>query len=111
MSSLPTAQMDLRIHPLVNLWREFLNLLDGVSYYFRTINESDFILNMKLTLNGAVMGDQNIIGTILLDGVLKMQPGGEISAEGKLGWVDALWGVLDSGTRSQVMKVNIKDDK
>ncbi|KAL1863662.1 hypothetical protein Plec18170_000500 [Paecilomyces lecythidis] len=46
----------------------------------------------------AVMGDQIIIRTILLEGGSKMQPGGEIFAEGKLGWVDALRGVLDRVT-------------
>lgn len=44
------------------------------------------------------MGDQIIIRTILLEGGSKMQPGGEIFAEGKLGWVDALRGVLDRVT-------------
>ena len=44
------------------------------------------------------MGDNIIIRTILLDGGQQMQPGGEIFAEGKLPWVDALQGALKSAT-------------
>ncbi|RAK79600.1 uncharacterized protein BO72DRAFT_424336 [Aspergillus fijiensis CBS 313.89] len=43
----------------------------------------------------AVMGDQIIIRTILLDNGARMPPAGEIFAEGKLAWVDALRAELE----------------
>ncbi|KAF7591885.1 hypothetical protein BBP40_000930 [Aspergillus hancockii] len=44
----------------------------------------------------AVMGDRIIIRTILLDNGPRMPPGGEIFAEGKLAWVDALRKTLEN---------------
>lgn len=41
------------------------------------------------------MGDQIIIRTILLDNGARMPPAGEIFAEGKLAWVDALRAELE----------------
>jgi hypothetical protein len=42
------------------------------------------------------MGDRIIVRTILLDNGSRMPPGGEIFAEGKLAWVDALRKTLEN---------------